>query len=201
MANVNKPSGLTPKKYLGGADWDGKGYLYYIDQTDTNAYYTGDLVDLTGTGSADGVPAVTLATAGNPAVGVLVGVGGINTKGGPYVDPNNLNGSLAIPATKARGYTVLVVDDPQVIFEIQESNGPMAVADIGLNANILYAAPANPVNVYSGTTMNSTGKATTSTLNLKVMRLVQRVDNALGAFAKWEVLINNHRYRTGVTGV
>lgn len=201
MANPNKPTGLTPKKYLGGADWDGKGFMYYIDQTDTNAYYTGDIVALSGTGSADGVPGVTLATAGNTAVGVLIGVGGINTKGGPYVDPNNLNASIAIPATKTRGYVVLVADDPNIIFEIQESNGPLAVTDIGLNANFLYAAPANPVNAYSGTTLNATGKATTSTLNLKIQRLVQRVDNALGAFAKWEVLINNHAYRAGITGV
>jgi len=201
MANVNKPSGLTPKNMISGADWDERGNLYYIDQTDTNAYYTGDPVALTGSGSADGIPAVTLGTAGNTLVGVIVGLGGVNTKGGPYVDPANLNGSLAIPATKTKGYTVLVVDDPNVIFEIQESNGPLAVTDIGLNANILYAAPANPVNVYSGVTLNATGKNTTATLNLKILGLVQRVDNALGAFAKWRVLINNHAYRAGITGV
>jgi hypothetical protein len=201
MANPNKPSGLTPKNMISGADWDGRGNLYYIDQTDTNAYYTGDVVALSGSGSADGVPGITLATAGNTAVGVIIGLGGISTKGGPYVDPGNLNASLAVPATKIKGYTCLVCDDPNVIFEVQESNGPLAVTDIGLNANLLYAAPSNPVNVYSGMTLNATGKATTSTLNFKILGLVQRADNALGAFAKWRVLINNHAFRAGITGV
>lgn len=200
MANVSKPSGLTPKRYLGGADWDSKGNFYSIDSGDGNAYATGDLVMLTGTGSAGGVPGVTLGTAGNTAVGVIISAGGVNAGGGPYADPTNLN-TVKIPATKTQNYYVLVADDPQIVFEIQEVNGPLAVTDIGLNANILYAAPALAVNAYSGTTMNATGKATTSTLNLKIIRLVQRIDNALGAFAKWEVLINNHQYRAGITGV
>lgn len=200
MANVSKPTGLTPKRYLGGADWDGKVNFYSIDSGDGNAYATGDPVALSGTGSTGGIPGVTLGTAGNTIVGVIVSAGGVNPGGGPYLDPNNLN-TVKIPATKTQNYYVAVVDDPQVIFEIQEVNGPLAVTDIGLNANFQYNAPANAVNAYSGVLLNATGKATTSTLNLKIIRLVQRIDNALGAFAKWEVLINNHAYRAGITGV
>lgn len=200
MANVSKPTGLTPKRYLGGADWDGKVNFYSIDSGDGSAYATGDLVALSGSGSATGIPGVILGTAGNTAVGVIVSAGGTNPGGGPYLDPNNLN-TVKIPAVKTQNYYVAVVDDPQVVFEIQEVNGPLAVTDIGLNANILYAAPAAAVNAYSGTQMNATGKAVTATLNLKIIRLVQRVDNAIGLFAKWEVLINNHQYRAGITGV
>lgn len=200
MANVSKPSGLTPKKYLNGADWTGQVNFYSIDSGDGNAYAVGDPVGLTGTGSANGIPGVTLGTAGNTIVGVIVSAGGTNAFGGPYVDPTNLN-TVKIPATKTQNYYVAVVDDPNVIFEIQEVNGPLAVTDLGLNANFQYNAPANAVNAYSGVLLNATGKATTSTLNLKILRFVQRVDNVIGLFAKWEVLINNHQYRAGITGV
>lgn len=200
MANLSKPSGLTPKKYLNGADWTGAVNFYSIDSGDGNAYAVGDPVGLSGTGSANGIPGVTLGTAGNTIVGVIVSAGGTLQGGGPYVDPTNLN-TVKIPATKTQNYYVAVVDDPNVIFEIQEVNGPLAVTDIGLNANFQYNAPANSVNAYSGVLLNATGKAVTSTLNLKILRLVQRVDNAIGAFAKWEVLINNHAYRVGITGV
>lgn len=205
MPNVNRPSGLSPVKYLGGADWDGKGNMYYIAAADTNAFYIGDLVALNNTAdSTRGIQGITLATAGNPAVGVIMGIG-INPEGGPYIDPSNLDRIWRPSGAASVPYYALVCDDPYVIFEAQEDgdSGTIAAANVSSNANIIYAAPATGVRV-SGTMIDSSSVNTTSTLNLKLMGLVRRYEgngslNTFGDYAKWLCMINNHQYKAGVT--
>lgn len=202
MLNPNKPAGLSFVQTLSGSDATGKGRQYYIAQADANPYYPGDLVTLTGTGDANrGIPGITLATAGAVAVGVFV-AGGVFPDGAGYVDPNNLNRAF-IPAAKTQPYYALIIDDPNAIFEIQDnSNGAnnLSATSIGENANIIYSAPQGGALV-SGTMLDVTTPATTATLNLKILGLVRRVDNAFGQYAKWNVMINNHVFRGGVTGV
>lgn len=201
MANANKPSGLAPVKYLGGADWDGKGNMYYIAASDTNAFYPGDPVTLSGDGDAvRGIPGVTIGVAGATCVGAILAIG-VNPDGGPYIDPNNLTLTNA-PATKTQPYYVLVADDPNIIFEIQEvgTGTQLTSAEIGLNANFVAAAPATGAK-YSGYQLDNSTEAVTATLNLKLLGLVRKSDNAFGAYAKWLVLLNNHAYRAGIAGV
>lgn len=198
MANSNAPFGLAPVQYLTGNPWSGQARLYYIASTDTNAFFVGDPVASSGDGSADGVAGVTLGTAGSAIRGVIVSMGGLQD-GGFLGDPTNLN-SVSIPATKTKNYYVLVVDDPLVIFEVQETGTALTSADIGLNANFVNGTPATGVNVSATQLANST-KAITSTLNLKLLGLAQRTDNAFGTNAKWLVLINNHEYKAGTAGV
>lgn len=205
MPNVNRPSGLSPVKYLGGADWDGKANMYYIAAADTNPIYIGDLVTLNNTADATrGIQGVTLATAGAAAVGVVVGIG-TNPEGGPYINPANLERIWRPSGAQAENYYALVVDDPYVIFEAQEDGvgGTIAAASSSKNVNIVYAAPATGVRV-SGTMIDSSTVATTSTLNLKLLGLVRRYEgngslNTYGSFAKWLCMINNHWYKGGVT--
>ena len=215
FVNPNKPSGLSPVRYLNGAKYDGKGQMYCVLAADTNAYYPGDLVTPSASGGdSNGVPAVTLATAGNVAVGVIVAIGtlygtGYLPPGGPYINALNLNVVSRPSGAQTSNYYALVSDDPNIIYEIQEggSGTNLTTAAINNNANILYAAPATGVNV-SGTTLNNASVTTTSTLNLKILRLVQRIDNHFltspatgGAAQKWEVIINSHVYRAGTTGI
>jgi hypothetical protein len=205
MPNVNRPTGLSPVKYLGGADWDGKANMYYIAAANTNAFYIGDLVDLNNTADATrGIQGITLATAGNPAVGVIVGIG-TNPEGGPYINPNNLDQIWRPAGAQAVPYYALVCDTPDVIFEAQEDGdaGTIAAANVSSNANIIYAAPAAGVRL-SGTMIDSSSVNTTSTLNLKLLGLVRRYEgngslNTFGLYAKWLCMINNHRYRAGIT--
>lgn len=201
MANANKPFGLTPVKYLGGADWDGKANIYYIDSADGSAFYPGDLVKLSGSGDTTrGIAGISKSAAGDASVGVLIAVG-TNPDGGPYIDPTNLTLTNA-PATKTKNYYALVVDDPNVIFEIMEiySGTPLDATAIGLNANISVAAPATGV-VVSGSVLDNATEAVTATLNCKLLGLSRRIGNAFGNGAVWNVLINNHQYRSGITGV
>lgn len=201
MANPNKVSGLTPVGYLNGTDWDGRGNMYYVGTGETNLLSVGDPVKFSGDGdSTRGIPGVVQATAGATALGVILAIG-VNPDGGPYIDPNNLSLTQA-PATKLVGYYALVCDDPNVIFEVQEggAGSNLTSAAIGENADWVAAAATTGTRV-SGFYLNNNAHDTTSTRNLKLLGLVRRADNAFGLYAKWRVLINNHAFRTGVTGV
>jgi hypothetical protein len=212
MANINKPAGLTPVRYLNGADWTGQGNWYYIDgTTDTNVYAVGDVVTLVaGLDAQSGLQTVSLATAGATAVGVILAVGSSTSlttsmRGGPVVDPTNLN-LVTAPATKTKNYFALVADDPNIVFMAQEVSGGTQLTKTATskNVNFIYAAPATGVAV-SGTMINNVGVAVTATLNLKLLGLAQLYDNGIyntyGAYAKWLCLLNNHYYCTGRAGI
>lgn len=202
MANVNTPFGLKPIQYAGGSPWNGQARRYHIPSTDGNAFAIGDPVKLAGSSDTKGVASITLCAAGGgaaaPILGVIVGAGGV-TYGGMSADPGNLN-TTVIPATKAKDYYVLVADDPDIVFEIQEigTGTALAAAAVGLNAN--FVAGTNS-GYLSGFTLGNDAEAATATLDLKLLGLVQRPGNAFGAYAKWEVQINNHQFRTGVAGL
>lgn len=189
MANPNKPAGLQPVQYLNGSPWSGQARTYYVPSTDTNAYAIGDPVVSVAGGDSNGVQQVTLATAGagNPLRGVVVGTG---TKEWLMADPSNLD-SIIVPATKLKAYYLMVVDDPQVLFQIQEGNTStyLTAANIGQNAN-LFAGTNN--GFVSGWTLNNSGVANTANFQLKIMGLRRTIDNTFGQYAQWLVRINNH---------
>lgn len=200
MANISRPQGLKPVGYLNGTPWNGKARRYYIPATDLNAYYIGHPVTIAGTADVNGVPAVTIGVAGAAILGSIVGIE-VATPGvslqGTTIDLTN----RSIPATKAKDYYVLVADDPTTIFEIQEGQTvPLTALDIGLNCNFLVVDGATP-NSDSATTTELASPAVTATLNLKLLGLAQREDNAFGAFAKHLVKINNHVFGNATVGI
>lgn len=200
MANANRPSGAATVKRLDGSPWTGRLNLYYIPSTDGNAYAIGDPVASSGSGSAGGVPGVTLATAGtgNAIRGFLMTAGGVSMPGF-YADPANL-GTIVIPATKTQNYWVGVCDDPWVLFEFQEDSigNNLAATDLGNNINLV----AGTNNGYlSGWMLDSSTAATGATLQMKLYALSQRSDNAIGQYAKWLCLVNNHELKVGSTGI
>lgn len=201
MANTNAPSGLAPVSYLNGSPWNGQARRYYIPSTDTNAYAIGDPVKtLSGGGDARGVSGVVLATAGagNAIRGVIVGAGGLQY-GGPSANINNLN-TTVIPATKLQAYYVDVVDDPNVLFEVQEDSvgGSLAAEDVGENVDLIAGTNSGYV---SGWMLDSSTPGTGSTIQCRLMQLAQRSDNAIGTYAKWIVKINNHELAAATAGV
>jgi hypothetical protein len=200
MANVNRPSGLTPVKYANGAAWDGKLNMYYIDSANASAFAKGDPVMLSGTGDSNGVPGIVLATAGatNPVLGCVMGMAGTKY-GASSGDPASL-GTIVVPATKTKNYYVLVCDDPDVIFEIQEGTDGAALSQTSIGLNFDLKSGTNNGFV-SGWVMDNDTGATGATLQLKALGLAQRPDNAFGTYAKWLVKINLHAFRAGVAGV
>lgn len=212
MANVNAPSGLAASFSRGASSYTGQFRAYYIPATDTNAYAIGDPVaSLTGAASTNGLSAVTLAVAGssNAIRGVICTAGsafGGNTiwqaTGQGFFDPNAL-GNVVIPASKSQNYIVGVIDDPDLMFEIQEFGGTgytaLTSADVGKNINL----KAGTNNGYvSGWTIDTTAPSSTSnTRQLKLMQLIQRKDNVFGQYARWLVMINQHELNMPTAGV
>lgn len=204
MANINAPQGLVPVQYLNGVPWSGQTRRYYIPSSDVNAFAIGDPVaTLTGAADGNGVSAVTLATAGasNPLRGVIVAMGGL-AEGGPGGDLANL-GLTVIPATKTKNYYVSVVDDPWVIFMVQEFSGGgstnFTAADIGKGCN-LKAGTNN--GFVSGWVLDDTAaSATASTRQVRLMGISRTTDNVFGSFCDFLVLINQHELKAATAGV
>jgi hypothetical protein len=200
MANVDRPGGLKPVEYLSGAKWTGAGHVYCIPSTDASlAYAIGDPVVWAGSSDGRGVPTITLATAGagSTVLGAIVSIGALDygsTFGVPQESP------MVIPVVKTHNYYVLVADDPDIIFEIQEVSGGTALTatEVGLNADLVSGTNNGYV---SGWEVNNAGEGVGATVQLRLLGLVQRSDNAFGEHAKWRVLINYHSLRAGNVGL
>jgi len=196
MANANRPSGFTPVGYLNGSPWNGQARTYSIAASYNTALYIGDPVISSGTADANGVAGVALAAATGAIRGVIVGLG--TAEGGKF-NPDNLN-RIYRPASDPAVWYAAVVDDPNVIFEIQEKSNTtqLAATEVGLNQVPILAAGNGYV---SGWLLASTTDATantTNTLPLRLLGLARRPGNAFGAYAKWLVQINVHELSHGV---
>jgi len=192
MANLNKIAGFRPIRHLNGNPWNGKFNVYY--KSASSDIFKGSPVILTGTSDTTGkYPSIDIGGAGAPFVGVAIG---FSTT--PYIvaDPTNLE--LAYSPSGTSHY-VAVVDDPQVIFELFQETGAtnMAATDIGMNCAII-AESGDTTSGLSTVTLDYSELAVTSTDEVKVLRLINSEDNAFGAYARFEVLINNHTYGQGL---
>lgn len=207
MANVSRPSGLKPVGYLGGSPWNGQARIYYVPVGNATALYVGDPVTrLTADADTNGIPSVSIGVAGSAICGVIVGV--LPTSASVSLVGSTIDLTRRSLPVSTAGY-VLVADDPMTLFEIQEGTGTagatgtaLTAAAVGNNANFVIDAGAATYSD-SGTVLDNATENTTATLNLKLMGLAQREDNAFGNYAKWIVKINNHQYgsSTGTAGV
>lgn len=195
---TNAPNGLVPKRKLDGSAWTGKLGNYPIASGYGTSLFKGDPVTLL----ADGT--LGIATPGSGVIGVFWGVQYTPSTGGlPVNAPNWVASTTTLGAQTA---TAFVIDDPDVVFTVQETNAagaagtPLALADVGLNAN-LRIGTGNAVTGNSGASLNNETEAVTATLDVKILRLDPYPGNAVGNFANWEVKLNNHRYAAGVAGV
>jgi hypothetical protein len=201
MANTNRPAGFVPHSYLNGAPWNGQARLYSIAASYGTALYIGDPVISSGTADANGIPGIALGAGSGALRGVIVGLGKGRTA---MVNPSNLDITYR-PASDPSVWYAMVVDDPNVLFEIQEeSNGTaLAATEIGLNQISLLGAGNGFVSGWQVRSATGATPATTATLQLRLMGLVQRPGNEFGAYAKHLVQINVHElaHGTGAAGV
>lgn len=197
MANAFRPMGLSPTKSLNANKFNDQANLYYIAPADTNAYAIGDPVVSSGDADGNGVPGITLAAATGAIRGVIVGLG---TTEGLIANPSNLNQTIRPSGANATAYYAMVVDDPNMIFQVSEPNSgtPLTSGAVGSNINLVIGANNGFV---SGWTISNTGAATTSTLQVRLLGLARVQNNAYGLGAQWLVLINNHELKAGTSGV
>lgn len=128
--------------------------------TDGQTIYRGDFVILTSSGT------VSVATAG----------------------ATNLIGVAAEYKT-GNGQTILVYDDPNIVFNVQAS-GDAQLTNIGNNADIV-ATTGNTLTRISKHVLDSTNYGT-STAQLRVIGKVNEPNNEWGNYCDLEVVINEH---------
>lgn len=192
MANPDVPSGLRPVAYQGGAPYNGATRAYSTAAGDGTAIFLGDPVKLSGTSQTiDGSVYLDVdqAATGDVILGVVTAV-----------KPATRDSLTYRAASTQR--IVYVADDPNLLFEIQEVSGGTALTanDAGLNADFVVGS-GSTVTGLSGVELNNSGEATTNTLDLHIMGLVDRPDNVIGEHAKWLVRINRHQHANQVAGI
>ena len=186
MANRNGPMGLRPVRKLGGGDITNNGYDIAVDYT--TAIYTGDVVEMTGTGKN-----IAVAASGNvDNIGVFAGCSYTDSDGSTKFSPYwpGVTGK-----TNVKAY---VYDDPDIVFEVQGDS--VAAADIGTLVDYTVGT-GSTITGLSGLTATVNGATGTTGKSLRIMRLVDRPDNAYGAYAKIEVMIAEHALKGVVAGV
>lgn len=181
MANVSMIQGFKPVAYKSGAPYNGACRMYYKSASD-GALYVGDAV-IRKTGSTDpnGAHEAIIATVGAAITGVVVGV--LADPKRPFQQNYLASGDV--------GY-LLVADDPNLLFEVQEggSGTALAITDVGTNLNTASSPVPSTYTGYSGMVIDNNTKSAGNTWSL--WGLVNRPNNALGASAKWLVSASLH---------
>lgn len=194
MANADAPFGLRPVRYLSGAPYNGAANTYFVPASDTsNAIFIGSLVRLTGGADADGIPVVTGNVAsGNPVVGVVVGVMPVTAE------------STIYRANSTARY-LMVADDPNLVFAVQEDSdgGALAATAAGATCMLVGFTAGSTITGLSSIELDSSNVSETSDTDddVRIIQAVQSPDNAIGANARWLVRLNVHQYVNAAVGV
>jgi hypothetical protein len=93
--------------------------------------------------------------------------------------------------TAATDIIIYIYDDPYTVFKVQSAGSP-AQTNIGNNADVV-AGTGSTITGQSGFEISGTMAAGTATC--KIMALYDAPENAFGANAVMEVLINEHLYK------
>ncbi len=166
MANADTIFGFRPIN-RDGSPYNGATLRCVIAANDTTATFIGDPVRLDGQGDS-GYAGVSQVANGESVYGVVTAF---------EANPDSLSDQYRKTLTK-RFCQVAMADN--TYFEIQENGADdaLAIADVGLNADFAAAA-GSTVYGRSGFELNAGTEATTSTLDLQIVGLVDRADNLL----------------------
>ena len=205
MANDNFPRGLFPINFnLNQAH-------YYRVDTATDIFLN-QPVTIPAAGFVVG--AATAGASGLVLLGVAVGFAGTLKRGlatnDPFLDVSDL--APPTPSSDTGDRYVLVADDPNQEFMVQEDTGgtALALADIGAAADVIYRGAGGVVdgNVDTGLSsleLDASTVAAGTAGSWTILRLHDVVnsdgtENAVGDYAKWIVRITHHQ-KTGLQAV
>ena len=200
-------AGFRPVKHITGAPYNGQYNKYTIPAAEAVAVNVGDLVALSDgaaiVGADGGVyPAVervgtstTTPVTSGAIVGAVVGF---------EPDYSNLNTGNYRAASTAR--VVYVADAPGLVFAAPQDavGGVIAAASVGLNVAIVPGVTSTTAPWASGSSVDSSSVAATSTLPLRVVGFTSSPDQDVTSTsrpAEVLVMINNHQYANLSTGV
>ena len=171
MANTDNVRGLWPIGHLCGGEIRASEYTVTTSAT----IYQGDIVELDAAGT------VGVAEAGDATA--VVGVS---------------NGYVS---SAAAGTKIMVFDDPNIIFGLQqETGGTVAAADVGLSADANTYLAGSSTTKMSAVELSST--LGTTAAQFLILGKIETADNDWGENCKLRVIFNEHRYKgAGSAGV
>ena len=194
MANLDKPSGLTPIGTLSGADWKGQLRRVAFAAGDSVACFIGDRVKLTGTTDATGkLPIVAQCALTDAAIGVLTG---LEPNG---ADEGSLSKTHRLASTERTAFVVMGGD---ILYSIQEDSvgNDIEITEAGLNCEVVVGT-GNAITGISASELDSTSAASTSTLAVRLHHVIDAPDNELGTNARWAVSLNDYQGDRQQTGI
>lgn len=191
MANSDAAFGFRPIN-RDGSPYNGATLRCVFAAADTTAAFIGDAVVLDGSGSTDGYTGVSQAATTEQVFGVVTGF---------EANPDSLSDQYRKASTKRYCQVTPALN---TYFELQENGADDAlpVAAIGLNANFVVGTGDTNYGL-SDMELNAGTEATTSTLDLQIVGLVDRADNLLAGTgnANKKVIVrfnNQYGIRDGV---
>ena len=174
MANKDAAFGLKPIGKI-GQNADNNGLSEYDIAASATAIYFQDPVEILATGT------IGVAAAGDALLGSLNGVFFTDANTSKPTFANHLNASNA--ATDIKGF---VTDDPYQRYEIQ-ADGATAAADVGLNADFVYAAGSSPDYVSKVELQTSDQK--TGTAQLRIIGISKDPENNTAGSANVNLVV------------
>lgn len=190
MSSSAFPYGMIPVLNQ-GAQVNSQGFVQVpILDGYTTSIFTGDVVKI----AADGTIQKDTGTSTLTPYGIFLGCS--------YVDPatgfflNNIYWPASTTTSQVAGSvgypSANVMTFPWGVFQIQ-ANGPVTLADVGNNAAIVQTAGVSTIG-RSRNALNAASIATTDTLPLRIVGLVNSPNNASGdAFTDCLVVFNNNQ--------
>jgi len=187
MANIDSAFGFRPIRRLDGAAWTGNHTTRRM-LTNAPALNRGDLVQQ----KADGyVQAISAAVTDHSLLGVFVGCHYLAASLGYPIWSNYWPGAGATGEVDA-----FIIDDPNVVFEVQATAGPVTVADVGMTANPTVVASTNGFSKWSLATPASLATAAFRVVALgSPASMVGNGYDHTTAFNVVEVAWNDHIYK------
>lgn len=206
MSSVSRINGFRPVKTLvGPATYQTN--VYFVPASDSTVIMVGDAVKLSGDArAATGAATVTRVSAATDIpVGIVVGVLFTGVGDSQNIPPvTDLNTPVYRRASTDR--YLIVMDDPNAIYEVQYAGTGVAAAtitaNVGLNGQFTLTA-GNTATGASGMQLDSAGLAVTATLPIKIVGFPNRPDNIPGDqfFSYWVKLNTTQFGNAGVAGV
>ena len=187
MANKDAAFGLKPIGKV-GQNGDNNGLSEYDISASATAIYFQDPVQILAAGT------IGVCAAGDNILGSLNGVFFTDATTSKPTFANHLNASNT--ASDIKGF---VTDDPYQRYEVQ-ADGATAAADVGLNADIVYAAGSSPD--YVSKVELDTSDQKTGTAQLRIIGISKDPENneAGSAYVNCVVIINEHQLKA-TTGI
>lgn len=134
---------------------------------------------------------LTIATTAADIIGVFAGIQYVvNATSLLTIQPNWVASTTYLAGT----CTAYVYDDPGIIYQMQ-SNGSLAAAAVGDQADFVNPGSQNSTTGYSVAALSSSLAGAGVQAQMRIVGLVPRIDNAWGdSFTIVETMIARHQY-------